>query len=75
MPPPTTHPATTNQDDQRAFNLVLKYGMHLTWNKNPFLRSSFREVIVGSIMKPPMQVLTTIGRVERKTARLDVGKG
>ena len=44
------------KDDQRAFNLVLKYGLHLTWNKNPFLRSSFREVIVGSIMKPPMQV-------------------
>ena len=44
------------KDDQRAFNLVLKYGLHLTWNKNPFVRNSFSEVIVGTVMKPPMQV-------------------
>jgi hypothetical protein len=54
------------KDDQRAFNLVLKYGYHLTWNKNPFIRSSFKEVIVGSIMKPPMQVVLLPNNIARR---------
>lgn len=54
------------KDDQRAFNLVLKFGLHLTWNKNPFARSSFKDVIVGSVIKPPMQVVLLPNNIARR---------
>lgn len=54
------------KDDQRAFNLILKYQLKLAWNKDPFKRETFPEVIVGTVVEPSMQVVLLPNNIARR---------
>jgi hypothetical protein len=54
------------KDDQRAFNLVMRYGYGLTWNKDPKEGSTYKEVLVGSILRPNMQLVLLPNTIARR---------